>query len=196
MHGYNVVRSGPAVHLEVDDLIGSWATAEAATNKPHPSSFRPSHIPLCFRLNWSTSGTKPNALRAKIEKKKRTKKRLRQARTSDPFLLKAVPMRTRKRDFLRQKLFGSAPKTSAAAAAAPLEGKVGIASAVQEGSFERVVARVRAGRHGLLLLCCGACAPCTTPVRSGRSRNILHIVLFVVSFCWGRVPEVAALPRL
>ncbi|CAM9263019.1 unnamed protein product [Pylaiella littoralis] len=38
--------------------------------------------------------------------------RLRQEQTNDPFLLKAIPMRTRKRDMLRQKIFGTAPKAA------------------------------------------------------------------------------------
>ncbi|CAB1113275.1 unnamed protein product [Ectocarpus sp. CCAP 1310/34] len=44
--------------------------------------------------------------------------RLRQQQANDPFLLKAVPMRTRKRDMLRNILFGkSVPKNSAASRA-------------------------------------------------------------------------------
>eukprot|EP00752_Nemacystus_decipiens_P009247 g8260.t1 len=48
--------------------------------------------------------------------------RLRQKQANDPFLLKAMPIRTRKRDILRQKIFGSASKKKTSSFAGSSDG--------------------------------------------------------------------------
>ncbi|CAM9751399.1 unnamed protein product [Scytosiphon promiscuus] len=65
--------------------------------------------------------------------------RRRQEQASDPFLLKAVPMRTRKRDFLRQKIFGTKNASSAdggdAAATAGVSPKGGSGDVEKEAAL-------------------------------------------------------------